>query len=228
MSLSKLNENLNNHQSLPDQPSLTSQELKVLFDKASNDIKTYINNTLTAEIDTLISNIQSGKIDVSKIVNNLTTGGANNVASAEMVKQLNNDKLGVNANAISASKLQNSRNISLSGAVSGSASFDGSGNVNINTNQSNIAILNSTNVFKNGNGVYIANFSFPEGFTRENCVPIAVGFYNYGWDYYGVIDDQKNIGIKFWSGSQTQITAFYGEDMAGQPSKCQVVLMKIS
>lgn len=90
--LTKLNENLNNHQSLPDQPSLTSQELKILFDKAGNDIKTYINNVLTAEIDTLISNIQSGKIDVSKIVNNLTTGGATNVASAEMVKSLNNSK----------------------------------------------------------------------------------------------------------------------------------------
>ena len=90
MSLSKLNENLNNHQSLPDQPSLTAQELKILFDKAGNDIKTYINNVLTEEIDTLISNIQSGKIDVNKIINNLTTGGANNVASAETVKQLNN------------------------------------------------------------------------------------------------------------------------------------------
>lgn len=92
MSLSKFNENVNNHQSLPDQPSQTSSELKQLFDKASNDIKTYINDTLTAEIDALISAIQNGKIDVSKIVNDLTTGGANNVASAEMIKSLNTNK----------------------------------------------------------------------------------------------------------------------------------------
>lgn len=96
MSLTKLTENLNNHQSLPDKPALTSQELKILFDKAGNDIKTYLNTILTAEIDTLISNIQSGKIDVNKIVNNLTSGGATNVASAETVKNLNINKADTN------------------------------------------------------------------------------------------------------------------------------------
>jgi hypothetical protein len=93
MSLTKFNENVNNHQSLPDKPSQTSAELKELFDKAPNDIKTYLNNVLTAEIDSLISGIQTGKIDVTKIVNDLTTGGATNVASAEMAKSLNNSKL---------------------------------------------------------------------------------------------------------------------------------------
>ena len=40
-------------------------------------------------------------------------------------------------NASSASKLQNTRNIALSGAVSGSANFDGSGNITINTTANN-------------------------------------------------------------------------------------------
>lgn len=144
MSVSKFNENVNNHQSLPDQPNLTSTELKQLFDKAPNDIKTYLNNVLTAEIDALISNIQSGKIDVSKIVNNLTTGGSTNVASAEMVKQLNNEKLGSNANAVSASKWQTARTIEIGGAMTGSASVDGSANTTINVTQ-NIETLDLKN-----------------------------------------------------------------------------------
>lgn len=39
----------------------------------------------------------------------------------------------ISGNAATASKLQNSRNISISGAVSGNAWFDGSGDININT-----------------------------------------------------------------------------------------------
>ncbi|MEO3701796.1 phage tail protein [Acinetobacter ursingii] len=39
----------------------------------------------------------------------------------------------ISGNAATASKLQNSRNISISGAVSGNAWFDGSGNINIST-----------------------------------------------------------------------------------------------
>lgn len=41
--------------------------------------------------------------------------------------------LGIGANAVSASKLATARTISISGAVSGSASFDGSGDITINT-----------------------------------------------------------------------------------------------
>lgn len=92
MSLSKLTENLNNHQSLPDKPALTADELKILFDKAPNDIKEYINTVLTREIDSVIQTIQSEKIDTNKIINDLTTGGANNVASAELAKTLANNK----------------------------------------------------------------------------------------------------------------------------------------
>lgn len=54
MSLSKFNENVNNHQSLPDKPTLPAEDLKVLWDKAVNDIKTYINTILTNEIDTVL------------------------------------------------------------------------------------------------------------------------------------------------------------------------------
>ncbi len=161
MSLSKLNENLNNHQSLPDQPALTSDELKILFDKASNDIKDYINNILTTEIDSLITQIQNGKIDVTKIVNDLTTGGANKVASAEMVKQLNTDKLGSNSTAVSANKLATARTISVTGAMQGSASFDGSGNTSINVTQK----IDEYDLYSYRNSTYIENSRF---FFRKN------------------------------------------------------------
>lgn len=56
MSFSKLTENLNTHQSLADQPALSASELKVLWDKAPNDIKEYINSILTVELDMAIEN----------------------------------------------------------------------------------------------------------------------------------------------------------------------------
>ncbi len=52
MSLTKFNEETNNIQSLPDKPTLLASELKGKFDKTGDDLKTYINETLTAEIDT--------------------------------------------------------------------------------------------------------------------------------------------------------------------------------
>lgn len=46
MALTKLTENLNVHQSLPDKPALSADELKIKFDEASNKIKDYLNETL--------------------------------------------------------------------------------------------------------------------------------------------------------------------------------------
>ena len=53
--LSKLTADVNNIQALSDRPNtadgLTSHELKERFDKAGSDIKDYLNNTLTEEIE---------------------------------------------------------------------------------------------------------------------------------------------------------------------------------
>lgn len=54
MALTKLTANLNTHQSMPDQPALTSKELKEEWDKAPNDIKDYINQILIAELDRIL------------------------------------------------------------------------------------------------------------------------------------------------------------------------------
>ena len=61
MGLTKFMTNVNNIQDLSDKPNeidgLTSAELKAKFDKAGADIKSYINGTLTEEIDTKFSEI---------------------------------------------------------------------------------------------------------------------------------------------------------------------------
>ena len=63
MALSKFTENVNNIQALSDRPNvtdgITSSELKEKFDKAGSDIKNYMNNTLTEEIDDAIVDINS-------------------------------------------------------------------------------------------------------------------------------------------------------------------------
>lgn len=66
MALTKMTANVNNIQSLSDRPNtidgLTSSQLKELFDKAGSDIKTYLNDTLTEELDTTISGITTGYV----------------------------------------------------------------------------------------------------------------------------------------------------------------------
>jgi hypothetical protein len=72
MALSKFLVDVNNIQALSDRPNeidgLTSSELKQRFDKAGADIKNYLNNTLTSEIDTTIDTISGEIPDLSNYV----------------------------------------------------------------------------------------------------------------------------------------------------------------
>ena len=54
MSLPKFNKDVRYHQSNPDKPTMSSEQLKALFDQAGVDIKEYINEVLTEELDTLL------------------------------------------------------------------------------------------------------------------------------------------------------------------------------
>lgn len=75
MAITKLLVNVNNIQALSDKPNeidgLTSAELKARFDKAGTDIKTYINEILTEEVDSKFNSVISSIPDVSNFV--LTT-----------------------------------------------------------------------------------------------------------------------------------------------------------
>lgn len=52
MSLTKFSGATNNIRGLADKPTLSASELKEKFDKTGDDLKTYINETLTTEIET--------------------------------------------------------------------------------------------------------------------------------------------------------------------------------
>lgn len=86
MALTKLTDNLNSIQSLPNKPSLEADELKAEFDKAGNLIKEYINEILTEEIESLINTtVESAKIIVENV---LTSESAVNALSANQGKSL--------------------------------------------------------------------------------------------------------------------------------------------
>lgn len=55
----------------------------------------------------------------------------------------------------------------MNGDVTGSANFDGSGNVIINTNLANVVVLTGTAI--NGK----ATINYPQGFNSSNCVVIS-------------------------------------------------------
>lgn len=69
MAITKLTTDLDNIQGLSDKPNeidgLTADQLKALFDKAGEDIKTYLNSTLTDELDTLHGSVTSA--DLTKL-----------------------------------------------------------------------------------------------------------------------------------------------------------------
>lgn len=86
MSLTKLTDNLNSIQNLPNKPPLEAEELKVEFDKSANLIKTYINEVLTEEIETLITTtVNAAKTTVENV---LTSTSVVNALSANQGKVL--------------------------------------------------------------------------------------------------------------------------------------------
>lgn len=86
INLTNLTANVNNIQALSDVPSedgLTSTDLKAKFDKAGDDIKTYINGTLIPELETDLNNVYTKsevypktdvyqKTEIDTIVSNLS------------------------------------------------------------------------------------------------------------------------------------------------------------
>ena len=89
--------------------------LSYLYTKLRNEIDDF-QATSKTEIDAAIANA------------NAAAESANNI-----VTNAGNTYLGINATAAAATKLATARTISISGAVAGSATFDGSGDITINT-----------------------------------------------------------------------------------------------
>lgn len=130
-------------------------------------------------------------------------------------------------NSATATKLQTSRNISLSGDVTGSASFDGSKNVTINTNLANVAVVTGKISLTNGSG--IAYLNYPNGYNYNNCVviSIAVAIYNDAvFSFFG--DDTTSSVFSVRLGSDNIRLGVKSIDDVGtsNPKNCIVVLMK--
>ena len=111
-------------------------------------------------------------------------------------------------NSATATKLATARTISVSGAVSGSAKFDGSANVSIVTKQANIAVVSGTMTleanpqsdFEKGlQQQTLKKINFPSGFNKDNCICIAFGMKidankNYSYGTSGSISNQAVTG----------------------------------
>ena len=80
-------------------------------------------------------------------------------------------------NSATATKLQTARNISLTGDVTGSASFDGSKNVSISAKLANIAVLtgtvNATAASGDTHSFNSVKINFPNGFNANNCIVLS-------------------------------------------------------
>lgn len=95
--------------------------------------------------------------------------------------QLRLKQIAVHGNSATATKLQTARTISLSGAVKGSASFDGTKNVTINTSQDNIAILTGSitlPAYSTPESNASTNINYPTGFNFSNSHILGLSFSN--------------------------------------------------
>lgn len=89
MSLPKLTENLNKVSSLPEKPTLQSDELQAVFDEAGNVIKEYINDTLTGAIEqSITSTVQANKTTVENVLTSTSTTNALSSAQGKVLKGL--------------------------------------------------------------------------------------------------------------------------------------------
>lgn len=113
MALSKFNKNVENIIALDDNPNegatpLSSSELKERFDQAGVDIKNYINNTLTSEIDTTlantnttIGNIQSSLDTVSSKAEKIgEPNNLNTTVKTDLVSAINEVNTNMNTNKV--------------------------------------------------------------------------------------------------------------------------------
>lgn len=159
----------------------------------------------------------------------------------------------VHGNSATATKLQTARSIAIGGAVKGSANFDGSGNITINTSQNNIALISGTIKLKANTSEKATEnmctytdkaINYPSGFSVNNCVVISYGRQNnsnygyaYGWDnYLNSMDHLIGIlpmKINLYGSSTTEYSNKIRLQMGNLTTKeveisYKIVLMKIS
>lgn len=127
---------------------------------------------------------------------------------------------------INTSKWGTSRKITISGAVSGNANVDGSGDVTINVSQSNIAVLTGNVSISNGSGY--TELNYPNGYTKDNCVAIASGLNMGNYYEFNHVDGLMLVGTRL-TATKVIFRVSSVQDISSSGTKgFKIVLMKIS
>lgn len=153
------------------------------------------------------------------------TGNAATATKLKDARTINGTSFNGTGN-ITTSKWGTARTLALSGAVSGSASIDGSGNVTINTTQANIAKVNGTISLTKGQGSS-GVVAYPSNFNMNNCVVISASLSYSGAWHSGEYSNSSIIGVTLGS---TGITfRCYSPEQVGPTASAdfKVVLMKV-
>ena len=216
------------------------------------DMRTFLDfNSIYDEIEAHIEAIDAGSVHVKKVGDTMTGKlYANGGVEGDVTGNCTGSSGSCTGNAATATKLQDqrkingtnfdgsrdittskwgtSRKIAISGAVSGNANVDGSGDVTIDVSQANIAILTG-NVIPDSDS-YQIKLNLPEGYSNSNCVVISCGISedilaynnNFYFDFIGSSPLQRTIEI---SGNRLYITVNGAKEAY---VRYKVVLMKIT
>lgn len=104
----------------------------------------------------------------------VASGGIEGNVTGNVTGNVSGSSGSCTGNAATAGRLQTARNITLSGDVTGSVSFDGSKNVSMTTNLANVAVLSGTiSGPADSNGSYSKTISYPAGYNQSNCIVIG-------------------------------------------------------
>ena len=140
------------------------------FDSIYEQIQSNYQSVLD-ELEQELANVKDGSDYLLKSTGGTVEGPI--TANEGITGDLTGD---VTGNSATATKLQTSRNISLSGDVTGSASFDGSKNVSISAKLKNVAVLTgsiTTPAANSGNLTVQKDINYPTGYNANNCIPIS-------------------------------------------------------
>lgn len=201
------------------------------------DKRTYVNmRALQQQIEDELTALESQ----SNVL--LKTGGVcngdftfNGEVNANITGDCSGSSSSCTGNSATATKLQTARNIKLQGAVNGNANFDGSGNITINTTQSNIAVLTGSTVV-NASSSKTVTINYPSGYTESNCIPIAFALkstakgYNYFGAYKYSSDLMFNAFTRRLNLESSNISVYIENPTSDQDLTInyKIVLMKIS
>lgn len=198
MSLTKFTGATNWIRSLINKPTKPASELKEDFDKAGDLIKTYINETLTEEIDTQLENKANNSDVYSKTETDTLLGKKANNSNVDTL-------LGEKANSADVyTKAQSNTNFKANGDFT---------SIEVNL-RGDTGSLSNTDV------------NYPEGFTKDNCVitsTLQKTVSGSGWNAipYGSYDN--NYIVVILETTKIRLVSNLGSNYIAK-----IVLMKIS